>query len=70
MPHEETSHSFNVDLPEDFQPTPTVSTRHPVAKLYQYECEFCGVKLTANWLVTLPMKCVDHKTLLRVRDAK
>ena len=68
MQPEETSPSFDGDLPDN-HPFDTAPFRNnSQTKLYDYSCAFCGVKMTSNYLLTLPMQCLDHKVLLQMSE--
>lgn len=67
MPHEETSPSFDSDDMGYARRNGYSPSKLPLSKLYQYECPDCGVVMTANWNMTIPMHCPDHKKLLQLR---
>lgn len=69
MQPEGTSPSFDDDLPEDYAFDTAPFRNNSQTPMYEYYCNFCGVKVTSTYTLTLPMQCLDHKVLLQMREA-
>jgi len=68
MQPEETSPSFDADLPTSSVIDTAPFRNNSATKMYEYYCKLCGVKVTTNYTLTLPLQCLDHKVLLQMRE--
>jgi hypothetical protein len=68
MQPEETSPSFDDDLPDNYKTDTAPFRNNSQTRMYEYHCHFCGVKVTTNYTLLLPLKCLDHGVLLQMRE--